>query len=403
MAFKVGQKRATPFRGKPRICVLGPGNFGLDRNLVLLEGLKVLGIPLSFVQSRSFDTRTALVNSQDSRFLGKHRKLWFSLLPRVFLENISLLRASVRARNTIRNSDVLLIPSMGNYCVFAAKIWSLLFGIPLVLDAHGSLYLPRILGVGDYQDGSLYAKLVYWIDKSGMLVSTKYMTYCNSYKNWLVGHFGVSRDRFIAVFVGKFDDRTSTESKTTDKLIHVIQCSGFKLFHGAIQLVKAAAVLKEMGREDIKIVLVGDGPELSACKQFAEEHSLGSVEFLGRLQRTETLAHLHAAKIVCGQLAANTLNDVDASNKVYEAALLGKAMITVNSRSTKELFEDGKSVILCPGDDPRALASAILALIDDEARRTRMGKAARDVYDRFLTPRAVATQFLSELGIADTL
>jgi hypothetical protein len=67
------KKQAPAIRGKPLICVLGP-ELNLDRNLVLLEGLKSLNVPASCVRSRSFGMRIALINSEDSRFLGKHRK-----------------------------------------------------------------------------------------------------------------------------------------------------------------------------------------------------------------------------------------------------------------------------------------------------------------------------------------
>jgi glycosyltransferase involved in cell wall biosynthesis len=56
-----------------------------------------------------------------------------------------------------------------------------------------------------------------------------------------------------------------------------------------------------------------------------------------------------------------------------------------------EIIEDGRSGDLVPPGDAPAMAAAIVALIDDPARRARVGALARErVMDRYTAQQYVA-------------
>lgn len=69
---------------------------------------------------------------------------------------------------------------------------------------------------------------------------------------------------------------------------------------------------------------------------------------------------------------------------LLEAAAAGVPIIATNVGGTVELLQHGESALLVPPDDPQVLATAIVALVDDEARRIALGTAARRrMEDRF--------------------
>jgi glycosyltransferase involved in cell wall biosynthesis len=73
-----------------------------------------------------------------------------------------------------------------------------------------------------------------------------------------------------------------------------------------------------------------------------------------------------------------------------EAAAMGKAMVLTNIRGCREVARGGREALLVPPRDPDGLAAAILALVDDDALRTRLGVAAREhVLQRFDERRVV--------------
>lgn len=62
---------------------------------------------------------------------------------------------------------------------------------------------------------------------------------------------------------------------------------------------------------------------------------------------------------------------------VVEAAACGTAVVAADEGATAELIEDGKTGLLFSSDDPLSLADALQRLLDSEALRTSLAKAAR--------------------------
>ncbi len=69
---------------------------------------------------------------------------------------------------------------------------------------------------------------------------------------------------------------------------------------------------------------------------------------------------------------------------IIEAMAAGKAVIAVNSFGPAEVISDGENGLLVPTATPEAFAHAVTRLIEDEALRERIGRAARKfVIERF--------------------
>jgi glycosyltransferase involved in cell wall biosynthesis len=150
------------------------------------------------------------------------------------------------------------------------------------------------------------------------------------------------------------------------------------------------AVARLAGR-DVVLLVAGDGPERAAL-QVAASASLGArAHFAGWVE--EGISDIYAAADVFA-LASRR----EAFGLVYqEAAIYGLPLIGCDIPGTRESIVDGKTGILVPVRDPRALAAAITRLKDDEPLRRRLGDAARaralahftedmmvDAYDRLL-------------------
>jgi glycosyltransferase involved in cell wall biosynthesis len=61
-----------------------------------------------------------------------------------------------------------------------------------------------------------------------------------------------------------------------------------------------------------------------------------------------------------------------------EAAAMGKAIVLTDIRGCREVARDGRDALLVPPRDPDRLAAAILAVVEDDALRARLGGAARE-------------------------
>ena len=86
------------------------------------------------------------------------------------------------------------------------------------------------------------------------------------------------------------------------------------------------------------------------------------------------------------------------SNVVLESMAAGAPIVATRVGGTPEAISDGVNGLLVPPGDPRAMASAIAALLRDQSRARRLGDAARQsICERFSMERmALATTQLYE-------
>jgi glycosyltransferase involved in cell wall biosynthesis len=129
------------------------------------------------------------------------------------------------------------------------------------------------------------------------------------------------------------------------------------------------ALLEAVRLAGVELVVAGDGPLRAALESAAPP----GVEFLGRLDGPGVDAVLSQARaaVVPSEWAEN------APMAVLEPMALGRPVIASRMGGIPEQVRDGKEGILVPPADPRALATALRTLSDDDALAGRMGAAAR--------------------------
>lgn len=122
---------------------------------------------------------------------------------------------------------------------------------------------------------------------------------------------------------------------------------------------------------DVVFLVAGDGPQRAALEQEACALGLGArVRFLGfRSDIPELLAN-------CDLVVLPSLYE-GLPVSVLEAMAAGKPVVATSVDGTDEVVEDGRTGLLVPPGDARALAAAIRRLIDDDALARRLGAASR--------------------------
>jgi glycosyltransferase involved in cell wall biosynthesis len=121
--------------------------------------------------------------------------------------------------------------------------------------------------------------------------------------------------------------------------------------------------------EDVRLCVLGEGPERSALERLASELGVagrlllpGRVGDVAALYRRATLV-VHPVRWEGFGLA------------LLEAMLCERAIVASAVSSIPEVVADGETGLLVPPDDPQALAAALTRLLEDEELRGRMGEA----------------------------
>lgn len=124
---------------------------------------------------------------------------------------------------------------------------------------------------------------------------------------------------------------------------------------------------------ELKLRLVGDGPERSALESLAKELGVSSaVTFAGRLPEEETLAEIARSDLLVLPSFMEGLPIV-----LMEAMAVGVPVIASRVAGIPELVEDGKTGLLFTPSNWDELASAIDRLFGDETLQTRLAERAK--------------------------
>ena len=150
----------------------------------------------------------------------------------------------------------------------------------------------------------------------------------------------------------------------------------FKPWHGIAQLLDVFAVLAS-DRPDLRLVAVGDGPDLAMVRERADAPPLaGRVLLPGRIPHADIPAWMSVMDLT----VAPYLPQPDfyfSPMKIVESLAAGLPVVAPNVGQIPELVCNGETGLLYSPGDAAALADALAALVDDPARRRRMGESAR--------------------------
>ncbi|GAA3893268.1 glycosyltransferase [Sphingomonas limnosediminicola] len=147
---------------------------------------------------------------------------------------------------------------------------------------------------------------------------------------------------------------------------------------------------------NLKLEIVGDGPDLDKLQQLAADLNLTqSVTFAGRCGEQQTLERIVNADCLVLTSFMEGLPVV-----LMEAMALGTPVIASRIAGIPELIEHGESGLLFTPSDWHDLANCIRGLTRDDALRSRVAAQARVVVEREFdieqSARTLAAIFLNE-------
>ncbi len=182
-------------------------------------------------------------------------------------------------------------------------------------------------------------------------------------------------DRLHVIPCGVPLDDFRPGDRVPDRVVCVGSLQDYK---GQRYLVDAVRILADQGR-DLTVVLVGDGDMRSDLEAQVDRLDLGSVvDFAGHQPSGQVTDLLATATVVVQPSVVTATGKMEGVPVALMEALASEAAVVATDISgISELVIDGETGRLVPSRDAETLAEAIAALLDDEALRTRLGRAGR--------------------------
>ncbi|WP_395022152.1 glycosyltransferase family 4 protein [Dongia sp.] len=142
---------------------------------------------------------------------------------------------------------------------------------------------------------------------------------------------------------------------------------------GVDHLVRAVKILRdELKRTDVHCIFMGGGPHQKAIADYAVEIGVQELcTFTGRVSDEDLCRVLSTADIGIDPDPKNAWSDQSTMNKVIEYMFFGLPVLSYDLHET--WVSAGDAGMFVTANDERALAQGIVDLLDDPARRQRLG------------------------------
>jgi len=148
--------------------------------------------------------------------------------------------------------------------------------------------------------------------------------------------------------------------------------------NGLDAVLDAAVVLKKMGRDDIRLMFIGDGKLKPALQKRALDQNLDNCIFLDPIPKIQLIQKLKQADIGLMILANVPAFYYGTSpNKFFDYIACGLPVINNYPGWLADLIHEHHCGCAVLPDDPDALARALVALVDHPARLKKMGQNSR--------------------------
>lgn len=145
-----------------------------------------------------------------------------------------------------------------------------------------------------------------------------------------------------------------------------------KPWHGLRTLADAFVSLGD--RPDVRLLVVGDGPERPSIVERLGE-MVDRAEFVGAIDPCDVPNQLARMDMAVAPYPATAT--YFSPLKLYEYLAAGLPVVATDVAPVTDVIEHAHNGVIVPPDDPDALAAAIGELHDDPARRASLGRCAR--------------------------
>lgn len=273
--------------------------------------------------------------------------------------------------------DLIFVGFFGHLLVFPVKLLS---SKPVLFDAFISVYDTLSDDRNVFPRGSWRGRLAYWLDQTACRRANHVLLDTRQHVEFFTETFDLPSSKVSSLPVGCNEDLFSPKpSRSVDAQTNVLYYSTYQPLHGVETVVRAAEQISY--ESDISFKLIGRGQEYANVYQLARELNLSNITFAAPVPLEQLPGEIAAVDICLGgHFGTSAKAGRVVPGKIYQILSMQKAVIAVDSPANSELLAHGKTALLVPASDPRALADAILTLHKDAPLRKRIAEGGRQLF-----------------------
>jgi PEP-CTERM/exosortase A-associated glycosyltransferase len=279
------------------------------------------------------------------------------------------------------------------------------FGIPVVYEVR-AFWEDAAVDHGTSTEGGLRYRLTRALETHALRQADAVTTICEGLRRDIVAR-GIPADKITvipnAVDIDKFAVGGVADQDLKTKLglqgARLIGFIGsFYAYEGLDILLRAVPALTAE-RPDLRVLLVGGGPEDARLRQLAKDLNIvDKVVFTGRVPHEQVQMYYDLLDVLVYPRLSMRLTDLVTPLKPLEAMAQGRVLAASDVGGHQELIVDGKTGVLFKADDPQALAVKVGGLIDAQAEWPALRAAGRQFVESERNWKASVGRYKSIYG-----
>jgi glycosyltransferase involved in cell wall biosynthesis len=191
-----------------------------------------------------------------------------------------------------------------------------------------------------------------------------------------VSRNGVDTERFSP-------ERRSEDLRAGIGSRHILVFSGVLYANRGVDVLLNAVVLLRKRTTDLKVLILGNGPELTRLLDLAATLRVkDSVHFLGTVNPDLVPDYLASSDVGIGPLRASSVTVGTYPLKVLEYMASGCVVVCVKDALSHNLIVHKRTGLIAESADPRELAKTIQAALSDKETFGRVSDNARSLAEK---------------------
>ncbi len=303
-----------------------------------------------------------------------------------------------RLKNKFDPPDIIIGSTVHPFGAYTASLLAKNLDVPFIFEIR-DLWPQTFIDMGLWKENSLKSKFFYFLESKTIQNSNGVIILSPLSKDYLISRYNFREDKICyipnGVCLKRYDKSLESFSKKKDeilknKTISILNKYKYKgyflcIFTGALVksnnlefLVKTAAKLKE--HKNIKIILIGNGPEKPNLENLIKKYNLNNIEILSPVPKNYVpilLNFAHVLLLVQGKVLWGSMN------KLFDYMAASKPIIVSTYAEHNNPIRNIQNGVYVPPSDDNSMKNAILKIYNlSEKERLDLGKKLRHIVER---------------------
>jgi len=213
-------------------------------------------------------------------------------------------------------------------------------------------------------------KFTYWLEKKCYRASSFIITLSPGMTQNIKERFGFSNieDVTNAANLELFSRKSEFNDPCLNAKEYAIYTGNIGEVNNSFWLFNAARELKNLGREDVKILMIGDGQQKDELEELKNKEEISNFLIYGLMAKEKLVPYIQHAFVSLVPLKGTPVLDTSSPNKFFESLAAGVPVIQNTNGWMKEFLETNAVGFTLPPGDPSLLAKFLIEMKDNQEK-----------------------------------